>query len=162
MKVRYRILTSTTDDREIRRVFVENARESELEVSRFLRGPPLEEDASLLERLSARRHRGGGSGLAGIAVAAAEAPRQVLECDGEADLEEVKRMLLEGRLSTTDLVDLGEGWQAVDECYPLEEEAFIAAQRERRRRIGGNLLVALVTVVAIALAIALALAMSPE
>ena len=162
MKVRYRILTSTTDEKEIERVASENARESELEVPRFLRGPRPDEEASLLERLSARRHRGGGPSLGGIVVAAAEAPRQVLECDGEAELEEVKRMLLEGRMSSTDLVDIGQGWQTVDECYPLEEEAFVAAKRERRRRTGGNLLIALVTVVAIALAFALALAMSPE
>jgi hypothetical protein len=126
MKVRYRILTSTTDRSEVHRVYMQNERDADLAgISDIF--------SSGEKRHSVLGPRRSNQGLLAPAVAYAEAPRKVLASDGEAELEEVKKMLLEGRMASTDLVDLGQGWQSVIDCYPLEEEALVAARRERRK-----------------------------
>ncbi|HCF62713.1 MAG TPA: hypothetical protein DFS52_32580 [Myxococcales bacterium] len=145
MKVRYSILSTAIDPRAVGRVFVKNVQEN---------------------RFSAPdiwpRRFGGLSGLFGLAVACAEAPRKLLDSDGEAELEVVKRMVLEGRISSTDLVDIGEGWQTVSECPLFEKEARIAAKRERRSRVLKALLIVAAVAAAIALIFALGSAMTPE
>lgn len=145
MKVRYRILTSTTDKSEVRRVYEQNERNAEL--------AGISDLFSSGEKRSSFRsgRRSSNQGLLAPGVAYAEAPRKVLASDGEAELEEVKKMLLEGRMASTDLVDLGQGWQAVIDCYPLEEEALIAAKRDNRRWVAKSLLLMIAAFAAIAL-----------
>lgn len=145
MKVRYSILSTAIDPGAVGRVFVKNVQENRFSAPDIW-----------------RRRFGGLSGLFGLAVASAEAPRKLLDSDGEAELEVVKRMVLEGRISSTDLVDIGEGWQTVSECPLFEEEARLAAKRERRSRVLKALLIVAAVAAAIALIFALGSAMTPE
>ncbi|MGI5862945.1 MAG: hypothetical protein ACOX6T_12910 [Myxococcales bacterium] len=71
----------------------------------------------------------------GLLRAFVETPNEVLDSEGEADFVQVRRLLLEGRMALTDLVDVGQGWQTVGECYPFEQTALVIRERERARRL---------------------------
>lgn len=116
LRVRYQVLSGEMNEAELGNV-IEDAADRQLHPPRFLE----------------RRYGSRGLGPFGLLVAAAETPRKVTSREGEAELEEVKQMLLEGKIKPEDLVDLGKGWQSIRECYPFEEEVFLFDRRARKR-----------------------------
>lgn len=72
------------------------------------------------EALKSVRRARYGHGLVGSvmneATARAEAPVTVDSTDAEADLEQVVEAVRRGALEPKDLVDVGEGWQSIEDC----------------------------------------------
>jgi hypothetical protein len=78
-------------------------------------------------RSTPRLLRGDSSGAMEAELAASitglvSTPSEVSCEEGEAELEDVRAMLARGELEPTDLVDIGEGWQTLRDCYPFEEQ----------------------------------------
>jgi hypothetical protein len=68
------------------------------------------------------------------AVAAAEAIVDLdVKGEGFAALEQVEAMVAQGKLVPEDLVDLGDGWQSIDDCVPFDE--VCEPYRVRRKRL---------------------------
>jgi hypothetical protein len=70
------------------------------------------------------------------AVAAAEA---VVELDVKeeafATLDQVQAMVARGELVPEDLVDLGDGWQSIDDCVPFDDVCEPYRVRRKRRYV---------------------------
>jgi hypothetical protein len=75
-----------------------------------------------------------GRGRTHPLMALLEAPRAVEVDAEEAEMDDVRKLVLDGWLRETDLVDLGQGWQTVGECQELSEECEAAAAGARRTR----------------------------
>jgi hypothetical protein len=51
--------------------------------------------------------------------------------EGAGTIEEIAALVREGRLAPRDLVDLGHGWQSLQDCDELEEACAPALRREK-------------------------------
>lgn len=125
MRVRYRILT---------------ARKSKKEFWNVL-------DGNTAEGLAMGR-RGPQAGPLDAVVAWLETPCDVLDSGGEAEVEEVRRMILEGQAGPHDLVEDGSGWKTMAESPHFDEQLAAVAERERSLRRKGLALAAVATAVA--------------
>ncbi len=58
-------------------------------------------------------------------------PRKVKSFDGLDELERVEAMVRSGKLEPSDLVDVGRGWESVEDCLELAD-ALAAVPRSQR------------------------------
>src|SRR4051812_20557379 len=73
-----------------------------------------------------------------------EAPRIVNTRELELTLDDVRQMILERMVKSTDLINTGSGWQTLADCPELDDDVFPLVQRERQiqalKVLGGALL----------------------
>ncbi|MFN0063346.1 MAG: hypothetical protein ACKVPX_12640 [Myxococcaceae bacterium] len=71
------------------------------------------------------------------ATARAATPLSVKASEGLAPLEELRTRFKTGELRATDLVDVGNGWQSIENAVPFDDiTAVFHAQEQRRKMLG--------------------------
>jgi hypothetical protein len=61
-------------------------------------------------------------------------PRQVTARDGSGTVEQVRILLRSGDLQLTDLVDVGDGWETIEDCVLFESEREQLLRRSTHQR----------------------------
>ena len=110
--VRYRILSARFD----KSGFGEAVRDASAQREREVAENPLA-SVAMRPSLDQRMAIAGADSV----VAALEMPREVFADDFEDELEVVIEKVRKGKIAASDLVDVGQGWQTISECYLFDD-----------------------------------------
>jgi hypothetical protein len=77
----------------------------------------------------------GVTGLAGLVTGYANAPKDVESDEQVATVDAAHALLEEGKLSPSDLVNMGTGWQTFAECGEFDDTCHEILNRDRRSRL---------------------------
>jgi hypothetical protein len=149
MRIRYRILLSGPDpDARVQGMFVPpeesasaaEARQAREEAERreWIEELPSDEDTGDLDEPPnvepVKRWLDQEPSDEGYSYVPVDAPKRVaVQREGEEDLRVLRRWFEEGTLKRNDLVDVGQGWQSVEECPLFSTLVYQLQDRARRK-----------------------------